>query len=69
MGDEEVVIVNLEKYWVILWDVDVNLKEMENWFVDVSVGCVYFVVFVIRLFIVFKLLEMFVFLDLFFILW
>src|SRR5687767_338497 len=58
MGDEEVATANLEKYRAILRDVDANLKEMENRFVDASAGRVHSAALAIRPLIASKLSEM-----------
>jgi hypothetical protein len=63
MGDEEVAAENLEKYRVILRNLDTNLKEMESRFVDPSAGNVHTAALAIRPLIASKLAEMLVPMD------
>ena len=58
MGDQEVAAANVEKYRGILRDLDTNLKEMENRYVDASAGHVHAAALTIRPLIASKISEM-----------
>lgn len=58
MGDEAVATANVEKYKMILRDLDLNLKETEARFVDASAGNVHSAALTIRPLIASKLAEM-----------
>ncbi|KAK0383752.1 hypothetical protein NLU13_9663 [Sarocladium strictum] len=58
MGDEAVAAANMERYRGVLRDLDANLKEMENRFLDASAGNVHAAALTIRPLITSKLTEM-----------